>query len=398
MIETTKRTTRKRKSGRRTFGTVWQLPSGRYRATYIAPDGERRAGESTFRTIADADAWLSTVSADIVRGTWRPPEPSRETVGAYAKRWLALGVGRSGDPLSPTTKELYELLWSRWIEPTFGEVALGDVSVETVRIWLGEARAEHPSSTQPAKAYRLLRVILNVAVDDEKIFANPCRIRGAGKESAPERPVAMPEQVLAIAEAIEGQYRALVILGAWCSLRFGELAGLRRSRVDLLHRKIHVVEQLVELAGGKTVFKSPKTDSGRTVDVPAELVPILEDHLAHYVGADADALVFSSREGHPLRRTKFRPRWADACRSVGVSGLHFHDLRGSGATWAAVAGATLPELMHRLGHRTHTAALRYQHATAERHREVADRLGALLNVRAEEEPAADVVAISKVAE
>lgn len=65
---------------------------------------------------------------------------------------------------------------------------------------------------------------------------------------------------------------------------------------------------------------APKTDSGRTVDLPAELVPILEDHLARYVGAEAGALVFTSPEGHPLRRTKFRPRWADACRSVGVSG------------------------------------------------------------------------------
>ena len=110
-----------------------------------------------------------------------------------------------------------------------------------------------------------------------------------------------------VADAIDGQYRALVILGAWCSLRFGELAGLRRSRVDLLHRKIHVTEQLVELAGGKTVFKSPKTDSGRTVDVPAGLVPIPEDHLAEYVGTEADALVFTSPEGHPLRRTKFAP-------------------------------------------------------------------------------------------
>ncbi len=163
----------------------------------------------------------------------------------------------------------------------------------------------------------------------------------------------------------------------------------------MLHRKIHVTEQLVELAGGKTMFKSPKTDSGRTVDVPAELVPILEDHLADYVGTEADALVFTSPEGHPLRRTKFRPRWAEACRKVGVTGLHFHDLRGSGATWAAVAGATLPELMHRLGHRTHTAALRYQHATDERNREVADRLGALLSAgTTDAEPGADVVEIT----
>jgi integrase len=392
MSEPVKRT-RKRK-GRRTFGNVYQLPSGRYRASYLAPDGKRRAGESTFATVADADAWLSTISADIVKGNWRPPEPSRETVGAYATRWLALGVGRNGDPLSPTTKELYELLWTRWLKPTFGDVALGDVSVEMVRMWLAESRGEHPTSTQPAKAYRLLRAILNVAADDEKIPANPCRIKGAGKESAPERPVAMPEQVLAIADAIEPQYRALVILGAWCSLRFGEFAGLRRSRVDLLHRKIHVVEQLVELAGGKTVFKSPKTDSGRVVDIPAELVTILEDHLAEFVGVDADALLFTSPEGHPLRRTKFRPRWANACIEASVTGLHFHDLRGSGATWAAVAGATLPELMHRLGHRTHTAALRYQHATAERHREVAERLGALLRTDGRgQDDGADVVAI-----
>ncbi len=270
--------------------------------------------------MADCDEWLATIQADLVKGNWRPPEPSRETVGAYAKRWLALGAGRDGKPLSPTTAELYDLLWRRLLEPTFGDVALDDVSVETVRTWLAEARAEHPESTQPAKAYRLLRAILNLAVDDEKIPANPCRIKGAGTETAPERPMAKPEQVLAIADAIEGQYRALVILGAWCSLRFGELAGLRRSRVDLLHRKIHVVEQVVELNGGKTVFKSPKTDSGRTVDVPAELVPILGDHLSQYVGGGPSALVFTSPEGHPLRRTKFRPRWPmpagrPACRA-----------------------------------------------------------------------------------
>ncbi len=321
-------TRNRRRKGRRTFGNVWQLPSGRYRASYLAPDGKRRAGETTFATVADADAWLSTVSADIVKGNWRPPEPSRETVGAHAKRWLALGVGRNGNPLSPTTKELYDLLWTWWIEPTFDDVALGDVSVEMVRTWLAETRAKHPTSTQPAKAYRLLRTILNVAVDDERIPANPCRIKGAGKESAPERPVAMPHQVLAIADTIDGHYRALVILAAWCSLRFGGLARLRRSRVDPLHRKIHVVEQLVELAGGKTVFKLPKANSDRTVDIPAELVPIIEEHLAQYVGPEADALLFTSPQNHPLRRTKFRPRWADACEKAGVTGLHFHDLRG----------------------------------------------------------------------
>ena len=77
----------RRRRGRRTFGNVYKLKSGRYRASYLAPDGKRRAGETTFDTVADADAWLSTISSDIVKGNWRPPEPSRETVA------LSLGVG-----------------------------------------------------------------------------------------------------------------------------------------------------------------------------------------------------------------------------------------------------------------------------------------------------------------
>ena len=112
--------------------------------------------------------------------------------------------------------------------------------------------------------------------------------------------------------------------------------------------------------------------------LPAELVDLLEAHLDEYVGPEADALVFTSPEGHPLRRTKFRARWAEACKAAGITGLHFHDLRGSGSTWAAATGATVRELMGRLGHTTPAMALRYQHATLERDQAIAERLGALL--------------------
>lgn len=368
---------KRRRQGRRQFGGVERLPSGRYRASCRGPDGKRRAGPMTFETVADADAWLNTVSTDITRGDWRPPEPARTQFGEYAGDWLALGVSRQGEPLSPTTVQLYAGLWRIWLEPTFADIAIGDLTMERVRTWLATAKLDHPGSTQPDKAYRLLRVILNVAVDDEKIKVNPCRVKGGGRESSPERPVVMPDEVLRIAESIDPQYRAMVIVAAWCSLRFGELAGLRRAQVDLLHRKIDVCEQAVDI-GSKVVFKEPKWGSRRVVDVPAEVVVLLEEHLAERVGVAKDALLFTSPEGHPLRRNKFRPRWAEACAKAGVSDLHFHDLRGSGATWAAHQGATLAELMQRLGHRTHTAALRYQHATSERGREIADRLGALM--------------------
>jgi integrase len=226
----------------------------------------------------------------------------------------------------------------------------------------------------------LLRTIFNVALDDDKIAANPCRIRGGGKEPAHnERPLATEEQALAMANAVGPDYFAMVILAAWCSLRFGELAGLTRASIDPLHGKIHVRQQVVELAGGKTVIKTAKSDSGRTVEMPAAVVPVIKDHLAKYVLPDPDALVFTSPGGHRLRHTKFRLRWnqAKALAAVPIpADLTFHDLRGAGATWAAQDGATLAEIMHRLGHTTVAAAMRYQRTSADRNREIADRIGA----------------------
>lgn len=371
--------TRRRKS-RRTFGNVWKLPSGRYRASYIGPDGIRRGAPTTFDQVADADAWLSTISADITRGEWRPPEPARETFRSYGMRWL-----ESRADLRPSTAERYERLWRIWLEPAFGDVPLGKMTPEDWRTWYTAQRAKHKDSLQPGAAYRLARAILNTAVDDGLLRSNPCRIKGAGRETSPERPVVMPDEVAGIARAIAVRERPMVLLAAYCSLRFGELAGLRRGRIDLLHRTIRIEEQGTELSSGQVVFGPPKTNAGRRqVAIPGELVPILEDHLSNYVRPEPDALVFTSPEGHPLRRTKFRARWIKACRAAGISGLHFHDLRGSGATWAATSGATVRELMARLGHTTPNMALRYQHATAERDRAISDRLGALL--RAAEVP------------
>lgn len=366
-------TTRRRK-GRRTFGNVYKLKSGRYRASYLAPDGKRRAGETTFATVADPSAWLATIETELLRGEWRAPEPARETFGSYGKRWLA-----SRPDLRPSTVERYERLWRIWLEPAFGNVPLGKMTAEDWRTWFTSSRAAHPGSTQPGSAYRLARAIMNTAVDDGVMRANPVRVKGAGREQSPERPVAMPDDVMSIAGAIDPRYQPMVLLAAWCSLRFGELASLRRRRINLLHRTIRVEENAVELSSGRTVFGPPKTEAGRrTVAIPPELVPALEAHLADHVGPDPDALVFTSPEGHPLRRTKFRLRWVAACEAVGISGLHFHDLRGSGATWAAHAGATLAELMNRLGHASPNMAMRYQHATEERDRAISERLGALM--------------------
>ena len=68
-----------------------------------------------------------------------------------------------------------------------------------------------------------------------------------------------------------------------------------------------------------------------------------------------------------------------AREAAGRPDLRFHDLRHTGATLAAATGATLAELMARLGHSRPGAAMRYQHAAAERDKIIAEALSKLAN-------------------
>lgn len=124
----------------------------------------------------------------------------------------------------------------------------------------------------------------------------------------------------------------------------------------------------------------PKSDAGqRTVAFPAQLVPVLQTHLAAHVADEPGAYVFTSATGLVLRRANFRRYWVEAVHAAGLKDIRFHDLRHTGATIAAQTGATLKELMTRIGHSSPNAALGYQHAGKGRDREIASALGKLIS-------------------
>jgi integrase len=349
-------------NGRRRFGAIRRLPSGRWQARYRHPEtGRYESAQQTFATKTDAARFLSTVEADLVRGIWHDSSRGEVLVREVAERWCATKLH-----LRETTKHIYRTQLDVHILPTFGERAVGSITTLDVQAWIADRHANtRMRANSVAKAYKLLRAVMESAVDSGLILRNPCRVKGAGTERLPEMRCATVDEVAALAQAVEPRWQALILLAAYSGLRWGELAGLRRRHLDPLHKTVRVVEQCTEV-NGQFVWGPPKSNAGsRTVALPNFLIDILTEHLARFSAPGIDGLVFVTPDGTPLRRENLRKRvWLPACRAVGLDGLRFHDLRHTNATLAAASGAPLRALMARLGHASPAAAIRYQHTVA----------------------------------
>jgi integrase len=366
------------------FGSVRHLPSGRWQAHYVH-DGVKVKAPHTFLTKTDARGWLRVHESHLLAGMPQPAatpsraDPAAVAFAGYAEPWLA------GRDLRPSTRAHYRKLLDRELLPTFGDMPVDTISPATVRAWHADMDPSRP--THRAHCYALLRTILATAVADDLLAANPCRVRGAGsaRRQRAVKPATIAELATIVAHTPE-RYRAMVALSSWCGLRFGEVTELRRRDVDLRAGTVRV-ERAVTRAGGAYVVGDPKSDAGRrTVAVPPHLLPVLREHLTRRTSASPDALLFSTpTQGHLAPSTVYG--WFYPARdAAGRPDLRWHDLRHTGATLAAATGATLAELMHRLGHSTPQAAMIYQHADADRDRVIADALSALAG--------ADVVPIS----
>jgi integrase len=260
----------------------------------------------------------AAVHQTLRRGEWRNSAAAEIRLSEYGETWI---TERSG--LRPRTIELYQWLLRKHIAPHLCTLRLADLdnNAPTIRAWRRTLLDAGVSATMTAKAYRLLHAILNIAVEDDTIRRNPCRIKGAGYEAAAERPTLTPAQVTALAVSVPPRFALLVLLATYASLRWGEVAGLRRMDVDTEAATVRVERALVELASGEVIIGPPKSRaSRRTVSFPPALLPVVGRHLADYVGPEPDAPLFVGPRGALLQRSNFSKltRWAENVAAVGA--------------------------------------------------------------------------------
>jgi integrase len=372
-------TTSSTRRQRRSWGKIRRLThgSGRYQASYIGPDLMRHTAPGTYTARMDAEHWLCDERRLIDRGEWTPPRlraaathAKAQTFIEYADAWLEHRT------LKPRTRALYRELIDGPLA-SLHRIPLVLITPESVRAWHSGLGTATPRKRE--HAYQLVHAILGTAVTDGRIAANPAHIRGAMSSPAKRQAVILtPEEIAKVALAIAPvDLKALVLVAAWCGLRWGEVTELRRADISP-DCSVITVARAVTHRNGACNIDSTKSARVRTVTVPpGEIRDALADHLAHHVAPQPDALLWPAPMACHYSERTFRDKFADALKAAGVDKkVRIHDLRHFAGTQAARVG-NLAETMARLGHSTAKASLLYQQVAAGRDAEVAEALSKL---------------------
>jgi integrase len=334
-----------------TMASAQKRSNGKWLGRYRAPDGKERG--KSFARKGDALRWAQEQEAKVRTLDWTDPTRAKVTVGELAAAWF------SSHEVKPKTRASYGSLLSNCVIPAWGTVRLDRVTTTGVKTWVTTmtgGRGRLLSASRRRQAYHLLTAILDAAVQDGRIPRNPARpaVRtGSRSGFLPALPQSRSrrylrhEEVVRLADA-SGDYRTLVLVLAYCGLRWGEVAALRVRNVDLLKRRF-VVEQSLADVNGELIFGPTKTHAARTVPVPS----VLGEPLALAMsGKGRDDLLFTSPMGAPLRLPNWRRRVFDpAVTSAGLEGLTPHGLRHTAASLAVASGASVKGVQRMLGHK-----------------------------------------------
>ena len=319
----------------------------RYRVRYRKPD-RTQTDKRGFRTKRDAEAFAASVEVSKLRGEFIDPTASKVTVGELGPQWLSRQTHMKPSSLRPV-----EIAWRVHVAPTWGTVPVADIRKTAIQGWVsglttGDAERKAKGATTVIRAFGVLAAILDEAVDDRRILTNPARGVNLPRKPKKQHVYLTHEQVHLL--AAESKYPTLILVLAYCGLRWGEATALRVRDLDMLKRRLRVEENAV-MVGSKIEVGTPKSHKRRIVPFPKFLAEPLAGQCA---GKHRDDLVFPGEDGGYLRSARVhednRSWFAGAVNRSGVPRITPHDLRHSAASFAVSSGANVKAVQRMLGH------------------------------------------------
>ncbi|QFS93781.1 Transposase [Mycobacterium sp. THAF192] len=317
----------------------------RYRVRYRTPD-RRQTDKRGFKTKRDAEQWAAKNEIDKLRGEYVAPALGKITVGELGPGWLARQKGH----MKPSGWRSYESAWRVHVEPKWSRVRVSDVAHTDVQAWVAEIAAKRgPVIVQTA--YSVLARILDDAVRDRRLAANPARGVKLPKRAKRKNTYLTAGQLQALAVEA-GRYRSLVLLLGTAGLRWGEAAALRVGDVDFLKRRVVLHENAVTV-GTRVHVGTLKSGEKRTVALAGFVV---EELAKTCRGKSHGDLIWSSRSGDYLGPPSSHDSWmagaVERCQKVDETfpRVTAHALRHTAASLAVSSGANVKVVQRMLGH------------------------------------------------
>jgi integrase len=337
-----------------------------YRVHWRDPSGHLR--NRSFKTERAARTFAVQVEAAKLEGTYRDPAAGSIKLSDLETEW------RRRAPLAASSLALHDAIWRKWVGPALGDRSLKTITKAVVRAFLDDVHARSGSAWTVQSAHRVVRKLLQEAVDGERIARNPALRLNVPKPRRKRITVLTPGEIDRLSKAMPVPWQAFVYVVAYGALRFSEAAALRLDDVDWLRRTIRIDSVIVE-ASGHLTERAPKTEAGsRTVVLPGFVVEYVSGHVALSPPGPA-GLLFHDGNGNAIRRSTFYRSWRPACIAAGLEGFNVRNLRHTGASLAIAAGADVEHLAGRLGHSSSSVTSKiYTEIFEGRDREIADRL------------------------
>jgi hypothetical protein len=226
-----------------------------YRARYRDPAGRERS--KTFTRRVDAERFVVEVEHAKSRGAWVDPTLGRITFAAWLDQWWATTTN-----LRESTQARDQASLRVHAIPRFGRIPLAAIRQIEVRAWVADLAGQSLKPATVVKAYQLFGKVMAAAVDAGIIAQSPCRRIPLPKVEQDEKRFLTPAEIAQLASIIAPRFRVLVLVSAYGGLRIGELAGLRRSRVDITRATVTVLEIATDVSG-RLVVGPPKTRAAR---------------------------------------------------------------------------------------------------------------------------------------
>ena len=361
----------------------------RYRVRYTDPDGRERSKSFPDRDKRAAEAFLVTVEADKLRGSYIDPQAGRISLRRYATDWLA------AQTFDESTREATESRLRVHVYPYLGDRQLSAIRPSHVQAWDRALQQQNVAPTYRRVLFANLSAILSAAVDDERIAKNPCRAASVKAPRLVTRKVTPwpAEQVLDVHAALPTRYRVAATIAAGCGLRQGEVFGLAVDDVEFLGRTLHVVRQ-VKIVRSRLVLALPKGRKTRDIPLPETVANELARHIAAFPPQEITLpwekpggepttvpLLLYSRERKALDRHYFNTHlWKPALATAGIQASRangMHALRHFYASVLLDAGESIKAVSEYLGHSDPGFTLRtYTHllpSSEQRTRQAVDR-------------------------